>query len=334
VVALLISVNDDVTARLGASGTALTATGAIKVTATHHNIIRTEGNAEAAGKDTAVGIDISVNAVVGWDTLAEIDRNVTCASVDVLATSDLSSQAKSVASAKGAESSDSSGDSKSNEEVNGSNNPNTQGPKSSTAGMPSSNGGTNGSNGAAGADSQQSGQSGQGSSSGSSSTGVAAAIAVNWVVATSTARIAANRTVTATTGAVTVRSLFAVAANALGMGSAIDLESDGTRVGATIGINVQDITNQATIGGGTTHITGQTGIIVEAASPGAAPNDFIVWSFAAAGGKSTSVAGSAAVQILLLKTKAWVGAGAELDAPAGGITINAQQPMRLQNLAF
>ena len=63
-------------------------------------------------------------------------------------------------------------------------------------------------------------------------------------------------------------------------------------------------------------------------------NDFIVWSFAAGGGKSTSVAGSAAVQITLLTTEASIGAGAEIDAPAGGITVDAAQPMRLQNLAI
>ena len=129
------------------------------------------------------------------------------------------------------------------------------------------------------------------------------------------------------------------------MGSAIDLDTDGTRVGATIGLNVQDVTNQASIGAGA-HVTGQAGITVEATVPvpdadddpfnAGTPsyNDFIVWSFAAAGGKSTSVAGSAAVQILLLTTEAWVGAGAELDAPAGGITIDAQPAHALQNLAI
>ena len=159
VVALVVSVNDDVTARLGTSGTALTATGAIVVTATHVNVIYTEGNAEAAGKDTAVGIDIAVNAVVDWDTLAEIARDATGASVDVLAVSVIRSESKSVASASGSEDSGASGDSKANGQANG-DNPNTQGTKDSTAGMPSSSGGTNGSNGANGANSQQGGQSG------------------------------------------------------------------------------------------------------------------------------------------------------------------------------
>ena len=49
---------------------------------------------------------------------------------------------------------------------------------------------------------------------------------------------------------------------------------------------------------------GRPGVTVAAALPDGARNDFIVWSFAAGGGKSTSVAGSAAVQILLLTTEA------------------------------
>ena len=331
VVALLVSVNDHVTARLGTSTSGYVGTGDVTVRATHQNHIVTEGSAEAAGKSTSVGIDIAINAVVGWDTLAEIARDVSGTAVSVLAVSEIKSEAKSVASATGSDDSGASGDQKANGEVNGSNNPNTQGTKTDTAGMPSSNGGTSGSNGATGANSQQSGQSG----SQGSTTGVAAAIAVNWVVATSTARITANRTVTATTGAVTVRSTLLAGANAFGMGSAIDLKKDGTRVGATIGLNVQDLTNQASIGNDA-HVTGQTGITVEATVPDPAQdfNDFIVWSFAAAGGKSTSVAGTAAVQILLLTTKAWVGAGAELDAPAGGITVGAYNPLRLQNLAI
>ncbi len=331
VVALLVSVNDQVKARLGTSSTAYVGSGVVTVRATHQNHVVTEGNAEAAGKSTAVGIDIAVNAVVGWDTLAEVARDVTGTGVNVFAVSGIVSEAKSVASAKGSDSSGDSGDQKANSQVNGSNNPNTQSTKSDTAGMPSSSGGTTGSNGANGANSQQSGQSGaQGSS-----TGVAAAIAVNWVVATSTARITANRTVTATTGSVTVRSTALVGANAFGLGSAIDLKKNGTRVGATIGLNVQDITNEAVIGTDA-HVTGHGGIIVEATVPKPATdhNDFIVWSFAAAGGKSTSVAGSASVQILLLTTRARVGAGTELDAPAGDIKVGAYNPVRLQNLAI
>ncbi|WP_159604522.1 beta strand repeat-containing protein, partial [Agromyces humi] len=332
VVALVVSVDDDVTARLGTSGTAYVGSGPVTVTATHVNRVVTEGNADAAGKSTAVGADLSINVVVDWDTLAEIARNTTGTVVAVLAVSDLRTEAKAIASAKGADESDSSGDQKSNEQVNGSN-PNTQGTSSSTGSMPSSNGGTNGSNGASGASSQSSSQSG----TGSGTTAVAAAVAVNWTVAVSTARIAANAHVTATTGAVTVRSTLWAHAKALAMGSAIDLESSGTRVGAAVGLNVQDLTNRASIGTDAV-VSGHAGVVVEAATPsvGGVPqrNEFIVWGFAAGGGKSTSFAGSAAVQILLLTTEARVGQGAELDAPAGGITVHADQLMGLQNLAI
>ena len=219
------------------------------------------GRADAAGKKTAVGAIVIVNAIVGWQTLAEIARNAQGTAVDVVATSVALTEAKSVASAKGAKSSDDggkSGDQESTGAVNG-DNANTQGTKTQTASMPTSNGGTNGSNGAQGANNAQAGQSGQSSSSsssgGSSTTEVAAAVAVNWLVASSTARIAASTTVTATTGAVSVISLFTLGANAFAMGSAIDLEHDGSRVGAAIGLNVQDVDNIAIVGGGA-HLTG------------------------------------------------------------------------------
>ncbi|MDQ0612683.1 hypothetical protein QF046_000324 [Microbacterium sp. W4I4] len=333
VVALVVSVDDDVTARVGTSGTDYIGTGAISIRAVHTLWVKTEGKADAAGKSTAVGVDLAINAVVEWDTLAEITRDMQGTSVEVLALSEARTEARSVASAKGAEESDSSGDQKSNEQVNGAGNPNTQGTKDSTAGLPSSNGGTNGSNGAQGADGAQSGQSGTSGSQQSSTTAVAAAVAVNWLVATSIARIAANTVVTATTGAVVVRSELLLRAYAFGVGSAIDLDSGGTKVGATIGLNVQDADNVAAIGGGA-QVTGQTGITVAAVLPDGARNDFIVWSFAAGGGKSTSVAGSAAVQILLLTTEASVGAGADLDAPAGGVAVTADQAIGLQNLAI
>ncbi len=335
VVALIISVDDDVTARLG-SGAATAIAGALGVTATHQLRVRTDGNAKAAGKSAAVGAIIAINAIVGWDTLAELARDVSAASVAVVADSLAFTETKVEASAQGAEANDSqTGDQKSTEAVNGDKNPNTAGTRDDTAGMPSSNGGTNGQNGGQGANTQQAGQSGQSANGGggNDTTAVAAAVGVNWLVATSTARIAANVVVTASTGDVVVRSLLAQRAYVFAIGTAIDITNGGTRVGATIGLNVQDAANRAVVGGGA-HVTGQTGVTVAAVAPGGTHNDFIVWSFAAAGGKSTSVAGSAAVQILLLTTEASVGVGAEIDAPAGGVTVTASQPLRLQNLAI
>ncbi|MGU3646757.1 beta strand repeat-containing protein, partial [Microbacterium sp. C23T] len=331
VVALVISVDDHVTARI-AGGAATVQTGAVVVRATHVTWIATEGNADAAGKSTAVGATVVVNAVVGWDTLAEIARNVQGTAVTVEAVSEVRSEAKAVASAKGAESGGKSGDDESKDAVGGSN-PNTQGTKSDTNSMPTSNGGTNGSNGASGANGQSSSQSG----TGSGSTQVGAAVAVNWVVATSTARIAPNVTVTALSGAVTVQSLLAANARALAMGSAIDLQSSGTRVGAAISLNVQDITTRAEIGTDAT-VSGNGGVVVRASTPlvSSAPSrdDFVAWAFAAGGGQSTSFAGSAAVQILLLTTEAKVGAGATLQAANGAITVFAGQRFGFQNLAI
>ena len=322
VVALLITKDDHVLARLG-TGSALTSAGAVAVNATHINRIFTEGNAEAAGKDTAVGIDISINVVVGWDTTAESARNVTAASVEVLASSDIRSEAKAVASAKGSSDSDTkSGDENANSQVNG-DNPNTK--DKGTGALPSSSGGTDTNNGTTGANSKSSSESG----SGGGGTGVAGAIAVNWVVMTSSARITADRTVTATTGAVTVRALSQVDATARAMGSAIDLEND-TGVGAAVGLNVQDLTNTASIGTDAV-VNGNAGVTVEAITPDGQRNDFIVWGIAAGGGKnSAGVAASVGVQILLITTTASVGKGAQLDSAAGGITVRSTETMGLQ----
>ena len=64
--------HDDVTARLGTSGVDYAGTGALAVRATHLLWVKTEGKADAAGKSTAVGVDLAINAIVEWDTLAEI----------------------------------------------------------------------------------------------------------------------------------------------------------------------------------------------------------------------------------------------------------------------
>ena len=201
--------------------------------------------------------------------------------------------------------------------------------------MPTSNGGTNGSNGATGANGQSSSQSGTGSGPPASrppspSTG--------WSP-TSTARIAADVTVTATTGAVTVRS------DALGQRERLrDGLGDRHRVRAA---------RAWASPSASTCRTSRTGRRVGADADGERPrrhlgratdalvsdvpqrNEYIVWAFAAGGGKSTSFAGSAAVQILLLTTEALRRAAApSLDAPAGGITVGAGQSFGLQNLAI
>ncbi|MGL4256521.1 MAG: hypothetical protein ACRCSL_09310, partial [Microbacterium sp.] len=263
VVALVVSVDDDVTARIG-TGAAGTFTGAVLVSAGRVLWIASEGKADAAGSSAAVGAVVVVNAVVGADTLAELARSIQGTSVQVLAPTEVRSEAKAVASASGASESGKSGDSESKDQVTGAGNqnPNTQGTSGATGSMPTSNGGTNGSNGATGANGQSSSQSG----TGSGTTAVAAAVGVNWVVLTSTARIAANAVVTATSGAVTVRSTLGAKANAFAMGSALDIKSGGDRITAAIGLNVQDLDNIAAIGTDAV-VTGQTGITVEATVP-------------------------------------------------------------------
>jgi len=101
---------------------------------------------------------------------------------------------------------------------------------------------------------------------------------------------------------------------------------------STVGLNVADVTNKATIGQDV--FADGNGITVEAVIPAGHENDFIVWGMAAAGGKSsTSIAGSAGVQVVTFHTEASVAQGAHLTS-AGAITINATNKLGVQNLAI
>ena len=69
-VALVVLKGEDSTARIGASGTAVSATGAVRISARHTAAIETEGSAEAASDDVAVGADVAINVVLEWRTTA------------------------------------------------------------------------------------------------------------------------------------------------------------------------------------------------------------------------------------------------------------------------
>ena len=325
-VALLVLTDEHTTARLGTAPSGLTATGSITVKASHDAEYSATAKAVAAGS-TAIGASIALNIVPSgdWSTLAEIARDVTGASVDVLADSSINSEAKADATATGAPSGGDDADTQKQKQVD--NNPNTNG---KTGTLPTAASG-NGSSGGTNAGNSQTGS--QGGDSNSGGVGVAASISLNWVVSTNTASIAANRHVTATTGHVKVSAGQSADESAKSTG--LSYSVDGTHVAAAVGVNVADVTNTASVG---THAVIQgNGIIVEAVNTGNGENDFIVWGMAAAGGASEdnggpSVAASIGVEVVLFHTEASVGKGSQLTSQ-GEIEVTAKNTMGLQDLA-
>ncbi len=323
-VALLVNIDEQVTARLApvSIGT-LSAGGIITITATHNSTFTTKAEAEAAG-DNAVGADLAMNVVLGWSTTAALDRSATGDSVSITADSTMVSTAEAEASAEGASSTDSdtNADNKSNKQVNGTN-PNTTG-KTGGESVPSAN--NNASTGNSNASSQS------GSSGGS--VGIAAAIAVNWVVTDNVARIGNNAHVTGGTGQVKVSAKNQNDSSAKAYGLSTNL-NNSNNIAAAVGLNVVDVANTASVGDDA-HVEG-VGITVEAITPTDPTeqrNDFVVWGLAGAGGKSDfSVSASVAIQVINYETTAKVQKGADLES-TGGITVHATAFLGLQSLAL
>ncbi|MGH2998311.1 MAG: beta strand repeat-containing protein, partial [Gaiellaceae bacterium] len=134
------------------------------------------------------------------------------------------------------------------------------------------------------------------------------------------------------TGDVDVSAVNLTTANAFGLGYSGDLSlSSDTSIAGAVGLNVADITNTAVVHSGA-QVSGAD-ITVEAVAPASKTDEFIVWAVAAAAGKNTaSVAASVGVQVLSLATSAYVEAGVKLDTP-GNLTVHAQAPIGLLNLA-
>ena len=132
-------------------------------------------------------------------------------------------------------------------------------------------------------------------------------------------------------GAVTISGKSTVGATAKAIGTALNGSAD-TSIGAAVGLNVESIANTASVGAGST-VTGSA-ITVEAVTPAADENDFIVWAFAASNSKNTaSVSASAGIQVLNDDTTASIGKGATVTA-TGSLTVHAQTKLGLLNLAI
>jgi LPXTG-motif cell wall-anchored protein len=300
----------------GPAGTAdggLVATGDVSISATHTGSASVTGDAKAAGDGVAVGAVIALN-ILTVTTSATTLRDVTGASVVLTASTDEAGSAQATASAQGAaQNTAGNADSQASDQLNGT--PSTSG----TSGpLPSSSSTVSGANSTS---NSQSGKAGQG-------VGVGAAVTVNWVVVHTTASVADDLTITAS-GAVVVAASNTIDATAKSIGTS--LTTNSTNIGAAVGLNVATVTNTGSIGARDRVTAGS--VAVEAVTPDDHENDFVVWGLAAAGGNGkASVAGSVGVQVVDFASTAVIGAGSTI-ASAGGIAVQASNPMGLQNIA-
>ena len=149
--------------------------------------------------------------------------------------------------------------------------------------------------------------------------------------------IAPAVTVSAANGPVDVEAIMLAYGVSMAIGWAAEFkEKSDADIAAAVGLNVEQINNEALVGkGAVVESKGQeAAITVAATAPGELSNLFIVWGLAGAGGKSKAdVAGSIGVQVIEYRTTASVGAGATLDS-AGALTVEASNPMALQDLVL
>ena len=314
-VVLVVIPDATTTAHLG-TGAEVTATGAVEVAASYTLTVAAETDARSAGSDVSVGASIAVNVLLPTTT-ASTARSLAGSAVTVGATSNVSVTADAFASAKGNSPSGESADSEADGQVQ-----NTAATQGKAGTLPSSNEQTSN------ASSTSSAESGQGSSG----TGVAASIAFNWVDVTNSATVAANRSLIGSAGEVAVSALAHTDASAKAIGVAVDM-SNSTNVGAGVGFNYLDVDNLATVGAGAT-LRG-VGVRVEAVTPAGQSNDVVAWGLSSAGGaqSDTSVAGSAAVNVVLLTFEATIGSGSTIGSTAG-LTVAASAPLGIQALAL
>ncbi|EXI89661.1 MAG: hypothetical protein AW11_01349 [Candidatus Accumulibacter regalis] len=305
-------VDNATTARLGAGGALSTLSRDVSITAEHTGSVASHGDAIAAGDRAAVGAIVAVNAVADNATAALLrDVATTGGTVVVMTRTGHSSSALVKASTKGALSTGRKADSEAS----------TQAGRD----LPTAQGSIDGANSDANAQ----------SGNGASGIGVAAAVAVNWVRATSTAAIGDAVRVSAADG---VRVEVANEADATTKATGTSLSNDASaNIGAAVGLNIATVQNTASVGHHAQVLTADGGITVSAITPAQETNDFVVWGSAAASGAKSdaSVAGSVGVNVVALTSRASVGNDAQLKAEgsSGAIRLTASSPMMLQNLA-
>ncbi|HEY3921306.1 MAG TPA: carbohydrate-binding protein, partial [Gaiellaceae bacterium] len=314
----LAIVDDTTTAYIG-TGNALTVSGAAAVSATEDFNADLKSDASAGGPDVAIGAAVAIN-IIDTVALAEVNRDLTAASLAVTATTTQTSGGEADASASGEQDGDDSADQQNQAQTS---NPASSGKTGGSLPSASDNASTG--------SSDASSQSGDSDSGG---VGIAAAVALNWAQDSNTASIAVGIHVTTTgTGAVTVSAQNQTNANAKAIGLAGGLSSS-TAIGAGVGLNVESVTNTASVGADA-HVTAGGDVSVEAETPGTKEDDFVAWGIAAAGGTSdASVAASVAIQVLNYTSTASIGKGAQIISSGGAVNVIANQKIGLQSIAL
>ncbi|MBI3917574.1 MAG: hypothetical protein HY322_11275 [Betaproteobacteria bacterium] len=317
--AIAIAYVENVTqAVIGSGGGGLVLTGGtLGAVADYIGSTVTTADAKASGS-TAVGLTIGLN--IGFaDTDAKIARSITGAgAVNVLADGIMVSTVDVSASAGGQSSGGASSDSETSNKTGvaqgkggGSKAPTQTG--SSSVGTANTNSNT---------------QSGQGTGSGG--TQVAAAVAVNYLDASTDALIANNVTIGAS-GAVKVEVTTQVTAKAIADATAFDSNAT-TGVAAAVGLNISEVDAKARIGNNA-NVTGSS-VSVKSVLPLNAEHSYQVRALAGAASKGTTVGGSIAVNYLDSSSVAEIGNFATVTATgAGGVSVMADNFNEIQNLA-
>ena len=322
-------VEDQTSAHLG-TGADVTFTGAATIQASEELDSELKSDASAGGDSVAVGASVAVD-YINPTTTADVARNLTASAITISSSMTTSSQATAKASAGGEGDKDSKGDTSKSADQQSSdqvgNDPNTSG---KTPTQDSSKSTPQAGDSTSQANTQTSDNTGDSDSGG---VGVAAAVAVNWVISHNTASVVSGVHLSSS-GDILVSAVNQTTANAFALGYSGDTNlSSDTAIGAAVGLNVANVTNTAVVHSNANVRSTGGNITVEAVAPASKKNEFIVWAVAAAASKNdVSVAASIAVQVLLVHTNAYIEAGVTLDTP-DNITVHAQTPIGLLDLA-
>ena len=306
----------------------------LRAQATHSNTVVTLADSEVAGGGVGVGVSIALNIVTDTTEAAVKRSFVSVSSIDVTADSTILTSAEAKASVTGASQNKILGDDTSDEEddadqetANQTSYAQGQGDMDpATSPKPSE----NASGGVNKGDSQSSSQSGKKTGGGGSSgkVSVAASIAVNYMDADNTALIADGVVITAG-GAMKVEATSVTDASAVATAAATNATSK-TGVAAAIVVNIALANNTAKIGA--TANVQATSVSVKAVTATGDKNSIKARALAGGVGSQTAIGGSIAVNVVEIVSEASIGNGAQVNATAGSINVQASTHTEIQNI--
>ncbi|HEY4412851.1 MAG TPA: hypothetical protein VGN06_07620, partial [Gaiellaceae bacterium] len=311
-VAITIS-NVTTSATVGSdSGTGLTLTGGLTAHATQTASTKTIASGSTKGGNAGIGLSLAL-LVSNHSVDSQLKRNLTAAgAVSFTADGSSSNDTEATASSAGSQGKKDGGDTStdsSNKDVNKKADDNL-----ASASSNDSSGKTTGTT----TPSASSGQSGNGSSGGTKVT-VAAAAAIAIVSATSQAQFADGLTLTDPTGAVSFNTSEDTDSTAKANGSAT--KGTSANIGAAVAINLVTITNTAIIGAN--DVISSNGLTVMAAMRTTGGSDgkntLDTESTAGAGSGKLGIAGSLALTIATITTKAEIRSNATRGPPGDNL---------------